>query len=250
MMCFAFGLERLYSVAHDAGAEHVSASDSISCFLCVSFFLRKPLVLVGACTELTRQRPALNVFIGWTLYLIDGSGNMDLRHLSQNPIPARVPILLMCRHPFAWSLALHRFWERRTDLLVPASFSDFLRNPLIVYDNTGSLRRPRYRFSGPIDYWNSYYYSWMEWGDIEAVRSVIRCEELVEDPASVLGSVAISEQWQRRERGALELPAQRVGPKVSSARPDELSSLCLADEDFIRQRVDPSVATALGYRFQ
>ena len=220
----------------------------------MSFFLRKPLVLiVGAFrTGTNATKACLERF-----YRVDVVFNRWFwKHglapsFTQNPIPARVPILLMCRHPFAWSLALHRFWrERRTDLLVPASFSDFLRNPLIVYDNTGSLRRPRYRFSGPIDYWNSYYYSWMEWGDIEAVRSVIRCEELVEDPASVLGSVAISEQWQRRERGALELPAQRVGPKVSSARPDELSSLCLADEDFIRQRVDPSVATALGYRFQ
>ena len=167
---------------------------------------------------------------------------------TENPVPEDVQVLLLCRHPLAWVLAMHRFWrERRPELNVPQSFSEFLRKPFVVYDNTGSQQRPHYYFSSPLDYWNRYYYSWLEWGDISQQRTIVQCERIVSDADDCLTPIAKASRWRRHESGKLILPTSRVGPWVSPAEGDELALLSQVDKNFILNCVDHQVAHCLGY---
>lgn len=167
---------------------------------------------------------------------------------SGHPLPADVTVLLLCRHPEAWAPSIHRFWrERRPELAAPESLSHFLREPFIVYDTTGSQRRPHHWFSGPIDYWARYHYSWLHWADVSAQMRVLRCEDLMRDADACLSPVAEAAGWRRREAGPLKLPAERVGPAVSPARAGEASSLLDEDRAFIRRQLDPDVMSRLGY---
>lgn len=165
-----------------------------------------------------------------------------------HPLPQSVPVLLLSRDPVTWALAMHRFWrERRPELNVPGLFSDFLRQPLIVYDNTGKSCRPRFFFSSPIDYWNRYYYSWLSWGDLQPQLHCLRCEDLVADADAWLAPLAQVARWRLREPGPLVLPRERVGPKVSPAQVDERVLLTAEDRDWIEAAMDRKIVTRLGY---
>ena len=168
-----------------------------------------------------------------------------------NPLPINVPILLLCRHPCDWALAMHRFWrQRRPELSPPKSFTKFIREPFIVYDNTGTLQRPHYKFSNPINYWNCYYYSWLTWGDISLRRMIIQCENLTSQADLCLMPIAEKFNWRRREAGKIVLPTSRVGPKVDPPRGNEIGSLLPEDHSYIMEQVDHQICCNLGYKLQ
>lgn len=165
-----------------------------------------------------------------------------------HPLPPAVSVLMLSRHPVHWALSMHRFWrQRRPELNVPESFSEFLREPFVVYDNTGDSVRPRYWFSGPIDYWNRYYYSWLSWGDLKPQLHCIRLEDLTADANGCLAPIAESAGWRRQGQERLELPRHRVGPQVSPPRPDELELVSADDRLWIEAMLSQSLMLQLGY---
>lgn len=167
-----------------------------------------------------------------------------------NPIPVNTFILLMCRHPVPWSLAIHRFWrDRRPELKPSDSYSEFLRAPFIVYDNTGKCKRPHYYFSNCIDYWNRYYYSWTSWVDLKSRLEILRLENVMIDPERYILPISQRQGWKRKISGSLQLPKHRVGPLVSGPKLNEIKTVTQKDCDWINSNLDYHVMDAIGYSF-
>lgn len=163
------------------------------------------------------------------------------------PVPEEVPILVMSKDPVELNASLYRFWKlRRPELDIGENISDFVRRRFIVYDNTRDDTRPRYYYSTPTEYWNQYYFSWLNWKAAESHRAFLRCEALMADPEAALQGFAERFALERRGPGPVALPEKRVGPTVKAAAPTD-EQLTEDDIAHIRALVDPQIAAALGY---
>ena len=168
----------------------------------------------------------------------------------KQPIPVGVPVVVMSKDPVALNASLYRFWQaRRPELEIGATLSEFIRRRFIVYDNCRNNIDPKYYFLTPTEYWNQFYFSWLNWDEIAPCRAFLRIEDMMTDPEPSLGKVATQFGLKRRGADPVTLPQQRIGPTPSAeirARDYNFS-----DEDivFIRASVDPAVAAALGYDY-
>ncbi|WP_068110203.1 hypothetical protein [Tropicimonas marinistellae] len=166
----------------------------------------------------------------------------------KRPIPRKVPILVMSKDPVELNRSLYRFWQaRRPELDVGRNISEFIRRRFIVYDNTGGDSRPRYYFLHPTEYWNQFYFSWLNWKAVSDQRVFLRCEDLMRDPEECLSAFSARFGLQRRGAAPVSLPEGRVGPPVAPETDTDESGLSGEDIDWIRRQVDPEVANALGY---
>ena len=164
------------------------------------------------------------------------------------PIPDHVPVLVMSKDPIDFNRSLYRFWKaRRPELDTGNSLSEFIRRELIVYDNTRGLHHPKYRFHSPTDYWNHFYFSWLNWQQIENQRIFVRCEALMADPKATLISVAERYDLERRPGTEIQIPERRVGPEVKPEFRNLDTHLSEEDVSFVKANVDKGIARALGY---
>ena len=162
------------------------------------------------------------------------------------PIPKDVPILIMSKDPIELNISLYRFWTlRRPELDIGANISEFIRRRFIVYDNTHDDTRPRYYYSTPTEYWNQYYFSWLNWKATDAQKTFLKCEDFMADPEASLGSFADRFGLKRRGSAPVTLPDKRVGPEVKRTQSD--ATLNKEDKDYIRSLVDAQIAASLGY---
>ena len=51
---------------------------------------------------------------------------------------------------------------------------------ICIYDNTKPKQNPRYLFNNPADYWNKFYFSWLNWPEVRDqvvyVKVLICCD--------------------------------------------------------------------------
>lgn len=155
-------------------------------------------------------------------------------HCDMNIIPPEVGVVCMVRNPIEWNRSLFKFWHvRRKELTPPLEISKFIRNPLIVYDNSKGLADIRYHFSSPTDYWNKYYYTWAFWEKIRDQLVFVRLEDLEMKTESVLNIIEKKFLLQRKSIWQPTLPCVRVGPFVPELFGDLDTKLITSDEDFI-----------------
>jgi hypothetical protein len=173
-------------------------------------------------------------------------------------IPDTVPIAIMARDPEQLNISLFKFWKkRRPELDAGHNISEFIRKPLIVYDNTGGNVRPKYYFSSPTDYWNQFYYAWINWLQIDARRMFIKLEDLHAAPESVISSFVDFASLDRKRKNIsppdFYLSASPDGRRVNAAtaafEKGRKEEIILGDEDraAIAVKVNPEIAEALGY---
>ena len=155
-------------------------------------------------------------------------------HSEVGVIPAGVGVVCMVRNPIEWNRSLFRFWHaRRKELCPSSSISKFIREPLIVYDNSKGLADLHYHFSSPIDYWNKYYYAWAFWKNIRDQLVHVRLEDFESKTESVLKEIEAKFSLQRKTAWRPILPANRVGPFVKEHTDGVPIELSASDKDFI-----------------
>lgn len=166
----------------------------------------------------------------------------------KRPIPKNVPVLIMVKEPVSFNVSLFRFWRaRRPELNVGLDLSEFVRQRLIVYDNTGDCISPKYCFPNPTEYWNQFYFSWMNWRDIDDRRVFCRVEDLMTDPEGTLLRVAEGLGISRKNSRNIVLPVDRKGPALPRESLEENLMLNAEDVRFINSAVDQEIMKRLGY---
>lgn len=170
------------------------------------------------------------------------------------PIPSEVPVLLATKDPFQLNRSLYAFWNlRRKHLMRGQTLSEFVREPLLVYDNSYP-NTPRFRFETPTDYWNQYHFTWATWDAIKDRRHILSDRQLLEETDAVLTHFGEEFGLTRKTTGAITLPDEPVAPSndargaatgdIGLAKPPPLSE---DDVAFITSRVHRDVAELLGY---
>jgi len=149
-------------------------------------------------------------------------------------IPPDVGVVCMVRNPVEWNKSLFKFWHvRRKELMPSCEISRFIREPLVVYDNSKGLSDIRYHFNSPIDYWNKYYYAWAFWEKIRAQLVIVRLEDFESQTESVLNTIERKFSLQRKPTWQPSLPSGRVGPFVPESLDSLNNELFPSDEEFI-----------------
>jgi hypothetical protein len=170
------------------------------------------------------------------------------------PIPRDVPVLIATKDPFELNRSLYAFWNlRRKHLMRGQSLSEFVREPLIVYDNSYP-NTPHYVFNTPTDYWNQYHFAWVTWEAIENRRHILSDKQLLNDTNAVLMRFGEEFGLRRRTSGEIRLPQEPVAPSndarsattgdIGLMKPPPLSE---EDKAFIQSLVRRDVAERLGY---
>lgn len=166
----------------------------------------------------------------------------------QRPIPSDVPIVVMSKDPCEVNVSLYRFWQaRRPELAIGNSLSEFIRRRVVVYDNSRANIDPKYYYLTPTEYWNQFYYSWLNWAEVETQRVFLRCEDLLSAPDKHLSAIAERFGLERRLDGPITLPDGRIGPTPSREIRSRNHLLSDTDLEWIRSLVDNDVARSLGY---
>ncbi len=142
----------------------------------------------------------------------------------------------MVRNPVDFNISVFRFWHARRKELAPAvQISKFIREPFIVYDNTGGLDNVHYYFNSPTDYWNKFYYSWVHWKRIRSQLIFIRLEDFESNTEGVLLQIEKKFGLSRKPSWNPVLPETRVGPFVPKLAAGLNSEVGLSDVRFIRE---------------
>ena len=163
-------------------------------------------------------------------------------------IPQAVPIIVMSKDPVAFNESIFRFWRaRRPELNVGDDISVFIREKFVVYDNTGGDTRPRYRFPTATEYWNQFYFSWLNWKEVQEQTMFVRCEDLMKSPDLVLGNLGSRFGLRRKTSGAMALPQKRVGPTSPAKLEDDVMGLSARDVAWIKAQTDSNILSSLGY---
>ncbi len=177
--------------------------------------------------------------------------NYDVRVLSGNggfkhaPVPAVFddesfrpfpwPILASVKDPYAWLASMWRYvndvGSRHT--IHGATWETFLTEPLIVFQ--GNLEAfPRYRFANPADYWNAINYNLLSLP--EARRSVVRYEDMLEDPERECATRC--ESVRAGAHVGVLRAGDPTGPEHGRSR-STAGSLCLREGRAVRSRAVP-----------
>jgi hypothetical protein len=155
-------------------------------------------------------------------------------HCEEEQIKIDVGIICMIRNPIDWNRSIYKFWHvRRKELLPPLELSKFIKEPLIVYDNSKGLTGIRYHFNSPTDYWNKYYFAWAFWEKIREQLVFVRLEDFEMQTESVLKIIEEKFCLQRKPSWLASLPVQRVGPFVPESLSKLDTKLHASDEIFI-----------------
>lgn len=166
----------------------------------------------------------------------------------QRPLPPEVPVVVMSKDPIDLNASLYRFWQaRRPELEIGASLSEFVRRRFVVYDNSRSNIDPKYYYLTPTEYWNQFYFSWLNWDEVAPRRMFLRVEDMMADAEAALAPIAERFGLVRRGFDPVSLPEQRIGPTPSDEIRARDYTFSDADREFIRAAVDPQIAQALGY---
>ncbi|UWQ16045.1 hypothetical protein K3556_15795 (plasmid) [Aliiroseovarius sp. M344] len=164
------------------------------------------------------------------------------------PLPKQVHILVLSKDPLKLNASLYRFWlEKRPELDAGDNISEFIRRRFIVYDNTGGNVRPRYYYSSPTEYWNQFYYSWLNWPEVQGRVHFLRLSDMLVDPGQHLGKFAQAAGLKQVDPGTVMLPTRPIGPTPEANKRDECFNLKPGDTEWITQHTDSEIAKALGY---
>ena len=168
-------------------------------------------------------------------------------------IPPEIPIVVMGVDPYKWHQSLFQFWLRRRPELISADcqISDFIVDNIFIYDNTRYHSSPKYIFNSPSDYWNQYYYSWLNWQAIKSQVIFINSQRLVEAPSKVMS--ILSQRYEIpfvESQRSIILPKLKLGPTVKPLSDPSRKILDDTDRSNIRHRISPMVYNQLRFRYK
>ena len=165
-----------------------------------------------------------------------------------NLIPRDTAIICMVRDPVEWNRSIFRFWHTRRKELTPSlELGKFIREPLLVYDNSKGLSDIHYHFNTPIDYWNKYYYAWYFWKNIRDQLLFVRLEDFETKPESVLLTIERKFSLRRKTTWSPTLPPSRVGPLVPSSIEGLITEYQSSDINFIQTYCLPNLKSVFNY---
>jgi hypothetical protein len=169
-------------------------------------------------------------------------------HSAASIIPPETGVICMIRNPIDWSRSLFKFWHtRRKELLPSSKVAKFIRDPLIVYDNSMGLDGIHYHFNSPIDYWNKYYYAWAFWKSMRNRVIFVRLEDFETQTESVLNLIEEKFSLIRRPTWHPALPSRRVGPFVPTSISGLDSDFSPSDHEFIIENCLPELKKLFKY---
>lgn len=170
-------------------------------------------------------------------------------HHAEGFIPPDTKIICMVRDPVDFNKSLFRFWHARRKELAPSiEISKFIRDPLIVYDNTGGLDNINYHFNNPADYWNKFYFAWAYWKKIRSQLIFVRLEDFELNTKVILLQIEQKFALQRKPTWSPALPETRVGPSVPHSVAGLNAELSVSDAKFIRDNCIPELQRFFRYQ--
>lgn len=117
-----------------------------------------------------------------------------------------------------------------------------------MYDNTRNNLDPKYIFQNPTQYWNQYYFSWLNWSEVEGKIAYLKCEDVLSKPEESLSSIGSKFRLKRINSLDVELPAVRVGPTPSKKIQQQRIVITPEDKYFIQSEIDKKIMSDLSYR--
>ena len=163
-------------------------------------------------------------------------------------VPSTVPIVVMTVDPYAWHSSMYQFWlRRRPELLEQGeTVQQFIRKSICIYDNTKIKKNPRYLFNNPADYWNKFYFSWLNWPEVRDQVVYVKSSDLLRRPSSLMVEIASKFQLKfRADKSAICLPKNRKGPAVLPLEDPRLKELDDLDVRFIKGQINLDVEQEL-----
>ena len=167
----------------------------------------------------------------------------------QSPIPPEVPIIIMSKSPVNFQISLYPFWlHRRVSLHSGENISEFIRSEFLVYDNTrGDFVTPTYWYRCPTDYWNQFYFAWINWKEVRSQCLFVRYEDFENSPDKIMTEISCKFNLSRITTSPICLPTQRVGPHVPTERDEARYIMTNDDKAWIKNHINASIAHALRY---
>ena len=166
-------------------------------------------------------------------------------------IPPSIPIIVMSVDPYSWHSSMYQFWIRRRPELIKEdeTIHEFIRKKICIYDNSRIKKNPHYLFNTPSDYWNAYYYSWLNWGDIAGQVVYVSCRDLLNYPSGVMTSLGSRYNLKFKEQDTnIKLPKERKGPLVIPLEDNKMKELNDSDIQFIKDKIDNDIFSNLEKR--
>ncbi len=160
----------------------------------------------------------------------------------------------MAKDPVEFNRSVCEFWRvRRPELGTGHTLTDFIRSEFIVYDKS-KKRSPKYLFRTPTDYWNQFYFSYLNWEAVQPRMQVLRIEDLLSDPEKQLSRLGRLLKLQRRTNDLIAIPTEPVQPSSDKKHAITGSDLIVGkaeasaeDRDCIWKMVNTTVARSFGY---
>lgn len=172
-------------------------------------------------------------------------------------------MLIACKNPFALLSSMFRYARhvRFRHFVCGRDWDGFLRGRFVIRF-LGDMELPAYRFSDPVDYFNSLYFNLTS---IPSSRRVIvQYERMLADPAAVLADIGRTFPSIPANMDGPELPREEilrmgehhVGSPLTSVpferagfyeRHDYMREYSREQRVFVWSRLDREVLTALGY---
>tara|TARA_B100000886_G_scaffold273218_1_gene197131 strand:- start:2980 stop:3645 length:666 start_codon:yes stop_codon:yes gene_type:complete len=167
-------------------------------------------------------------------------------------IPSSIPIIVMSVDPYPWHSSMYQFWIRRRPELIneDETLQEFIRKKICIYDNSRIKKNPHYLFNTPSDYWNAYYYSWLNWADIAGQVVYVSCKDLLNNPSGVMASLGSRYNLKFKEHETtIQLPKERKGPLVIPLEDSKMKELNDSDIQFIKDKINDEIFCNLEKRF-
>ena len=163
-------------------------------------------------------------------------------------IPSRVPIVVMSVDPYVWHSSMYQFWLRRRPELLGngETLRQFIRKNICVYDNTRVKFNAKYYFNTPSDYWNQFYFSWLNWPAVGNQVVFVKSSDLLQRPSCLMSEIVSKFCLEfRANSSAIRLPKKRKGPVVLPLEDPSLKELDDLDVQFIKSRIDFDIRQGL-----
>ena len=160
--------------------------------------------------------------------------------------PRGIPFICMTRDPLPWIKSLYKFNLMCHNLSTPQSIQQFIRAPYVVRNKN----HPIYNYNNPIEYWNSFYSSYLDVSKLlKQDFYFIKNEDLAEKIEPIAKTISQKYSWRKKFwRGKVKPLPYRVGPKIDSPAKESHQFLLSQDDiNHIKSCVNGQVYQALSY---
>ncbi|MDQ0454357.1 hypothetical protein [Rhizobium paknamense] len=158
---------------------------------------------------------------------------------------------VIIKDPIHWTRSIYNYYASKSAYGVDGKdYSDFIRSPFVLKDDSKYSISPAYRFENPLSYYNQFYLSYLS---VEARLNIklLRYEDMAQNPEAFLEQMVLPKE---RLPGAVTVPEQPVRPssdrrktKFDEGQPSAYPEVSKADFDFISAETDTDLLMRFHY---